>query len=534
MKIETQTLEDHQVKLKVEADPQQVQDAKQRAARAIARRTKIPGFRPGKAPYHIVERFAGEEQIYQDAVELLVNDIYPKAIDESGIKPYGPGKLEDISKDPLTFEFILPLEAEVDLGEYQSLRLPYELTTVSEDEVDKVLENMRIQQAILEPVERPAQEGDQVQIKIQGERKNPKEGESPTLIREMPVPVVIEPEETGATEEGNEEWPFPGFSRELIGLSQGDEKTIPYTYPEDTPFESLQGTEVEFQIAVEGVKSRELPELNDEFAVSQGDYETMEALRAEIRTRLEERARDEYDDEYGNRVLESLLEQAQIKFPPQMLEAELESVLHDLEHRLSRQNLDMETYLKTRQIDRPALEDELRPTAENRLKRMLILFEAGKLEDVKVKNEDIQSETINTINQAFGNMPPEQARKELTRETISQLTNNITADLLVRNTLSRLRAIAKGEGEAEAQADAGTESGATTEVEAGTEAAAPAEAEAEAGVSETEAVVTETPEVIEPPQPDETVQATEEPGAGDEQIAPETVEANQTPATDEE
>jgi trigger factor len=170
LKIETETLDNHQVKLVVEADPDQLEIAKRKAARQIAKRIKIPGFRPGKAPYNVIERQVGEEAILDDAIEQLAQDLYPQALDEAGIKPYGPGTLEKIpSTDPPQFEFMVPLQAEVELGDYQSIRIPYEPDDVSEDEIEQTLKNIQDQQAVVEQVERSAEESDLVRIVLSGE-----------------------------------------------------------------------------------------------------------------------------------------------------------------------------------------------------------------------------------------------------------------------------------------------------------------------------------------------------------------------------
>jgi trigger factor len=483
LKIEKQFTEDHQVKLRVEADPEQLEQAKRRAAREIAKKTKIPGFRPGKAPYNIIERTVGEEAIFEDAMEHLVNDLYPKAITEAEIQPYGPGQLENIpSRDPLVFEFIVPLKAEVELGDYRSVSVPYELEPLEEAEVERVMQNLRQQQATLEPVERAAEVSDEVSIRISGERKNPDNEEWVQLIREMPAPVVIEAEE----EDTEKEWPFPGFSQNLIGMTVNDEKELTYSYPEDAQYETLRGADARFHIKVEGVKARTLPELTDEFAVSFSEFETLDALRAEVRKRLEERAKEEYDQGYNDLVMEQLLERAAVKYPPQMVDDEIDSMIHDLEHRLGDQQLDIDTYLKSREMDRDALRKELEPAAENRLKRLLILFEVGQKEDIEVKNEDVQAATINMLSQMYNRMPPEQAQKQMTREYISNLTSSVTADLLVQNTLRRLRSIASGLPE-ELPVVAGGE--AETDIEGGE-----AEAEVESDPTETEAEAGETAE----------------------------------------
>jgi len=159
LNIDVERREDHQAKLTVEVDPSTFDAAKQRAARHISQHTKIPGFRPGKAPYPVVLRLVGEEAIIEEAVELLVKEIYPKALDEAGVEPYGPGSLENLkSTNPPIFEFLVPLKAEVELGDYESVRQPYELAEVPEKDVDTLLNNLREQHATIEPVERTVQE----------------------------------------------------------------------------------------------------------------------------------------------------------------------------------------------------------------------------------------------------------------------------------------------------------------------------------------------------------------------------------------
>jgi trigger factor len=509
LKIEQQPLEDQQVKLTVEVEPDQLETAKHKAARTIARKAKIPGFRPGKAPYAIVERYAGEAAILEDAIDILIQELYPKIIEESGIKPYGPGKLEKVvSTDPPTFEFVVPLDAEVELPDYRALRQPYELAEVDEKEVKKVIDNLRQQQAIIEPVERAAQEGDEVTVKLSGKRKEVKEGGSDILVRERSVPVVILAENPEKDENAGEEWPYPGFSRNLIGLSVGDEKTIEYTFPDDSNFDQLRGQGANFQFKVEAVKSRTVPELTDELAQSIGEYENVENLHKDVRERLEERSRQEYNSGYDEKLMDELLKDVKVKYPPQMLENELDTVLHQLEDRLASQKIDMNTYLKSREMDMDALKKELTPTAETRLKKMLVLFEIAQKEKIQVSNEAVQKETLDTLNLYYNSLDPKQAKKGPSQELVSSLMSNITADLLVRNTTDRLRSIAKGENpaiEEEKPADEATaepvvpeetvateESVTTTETEAAVAADEGKKAETVAEVpSETQAPVTE-------------------------------------------
>ncbi len=442
MKIDTQYLEDHQVKLTVEIDAQPLEDAKHRAARAIAKRVKIPGFRPGKAPYNIVERTVGEAAILEDALDILIKDLYPKVIEEAGVKPYGPGQLENMpSLDPPTFEFVVPLDAELTLGDYKAIRILYELGSIPESEVDRVIHDLRDRQAILEPADRPAQEGDQVFIRLSGKRKQIEEGKDPNLVKDRSYTVVIESEDADTSQE----WPFPGFSRHLIDLSVGDEKVISHTFAEDSGYESLRGIEAEFHLIVEEIKSRSLPDLNDEFAQAVGDYETLEALRSTVRTNLEGQAKAEYDDEYNHKIISKIIEEATIKYPPQMLAHEIEIYIDQLENRLAQQNMDMDTYLKMRQIDMDALSQEITPVAQDRLKRSLTLFEVARAENIEVPQKEVEAESMRALSEIGQQLSPDQIRKSITNDVIQGMVGNIAVDMLVKHTLERLQVIAKGE-----------------------------------------------------------------------------------------
>ena len=445
LKIETQPLEDHQVKLVVEVDPQPFEKAKRRAASRLSRRTKIPGFRPGKAPYQIVQRHIGEEVILEESLDILLKDLYPKIIEEAEIEPHGPGKLENVvSVDPLKLEFVVPLASEVELGDYRSIRFPYEPEETTEQDVEDVLQDLRHRQAMDEPVERPAQEGDHVYIRLSAERVIAEEGQDPALIADRPQSLLIASED----DDMENEWPFSGFSRELIGMSPGDEKSLTHTFPEDSDYEALKGVTAEFKVTMEEVKSRTLPELNDEFAQSVGDYAGLEELRSEIRNSLEQQNKKTYDDDYDDKILNEVVEQSTIKYPPQMLEEEIDEVLHQLEHRLESQNLDLDTYLMTREMDKDDLREEVKPVAEKRLKRSLVLLEISKEEDVDISPDEVQAETERALDILSRTMSEKDLRKLSTEQLIPNLVGNIMVDMRISKTSERLQSIAKGEVEA--------------------------------------------------------------------------------------
>jgi trigger factor len=444
LNIEQTLLENHQVKLTVQVESSKLEEAKHHAARKISQQKKIPGFRPGKAPYPIILRNIGEETILEEALDILVKDIYPKVIEESKIKPYGPGSLENMPKlDPLTFEFIVPLEPEVILGDYKKIRIPYKLKAISKKDIIKVLEDLRERQVILEPSDQPAKEGDQVFIKLSIKRLQPAEGEIPSLVNDRRMPVVI----TSKAENKNE-WPFQGFSQHLLGLSNGDEKTFIYTYSKDSNYQELRGKETEVHIKVEEIKKRILPELTDEFAQSVGEqYENLTSLTDDIRKSLEGQSKEEYDNKYNDKIMNELLKDSVIKYPPQMLDREIDLFTQQLENRLAQQKLDMETYLKMRKIDAEALRIEIKPQAEERLKRTLVLLEIARVENIHVENNELESESMRTLDELGRMMPADKARKTLTNEFVRGMIGNIGADLLVKHTWDYLQSVARGEKE---------------------------------------------------------------------------------------
>lgn len=485
MKVETQELENHQSKIIVEVEPAILEDAKHRAASRLARQTKIPGFRPGKAPYAMIVRHLGEPAILEEAIEIVVDDIYPKAIDESGIKPYGPGSLDEIKQlDPLTIEFTVPRAATVELGDYQAIRIPYEAKQVTDDEVEKVVTNLRNQHAIIESAERPAAVGDQVVLHLSGEIIEPAEGESPVLMEERHITVIIEEEDDPVYQD----LPFPGFTQHLVGLSAEQSGTINYTFPEDSAVKRLQGKECVFTYTVEQVNSRTLPEINDELAQSIGDFASMDVLRKAILDDLQRDADENYNADYDEKVLDQLTELSTVEYPPQMLEREIDVVLNQLESRLEQQRLDMQLYLKTRSMDAAQLREETRPVAETRLKRSLVLFEVAEAEDIEVDPQQLQDETMRTMDMYSRMMPAKDFKRLTSKDAANNLVGNIMMELVIGNTKERLRNFARG-----IQPEESTPAEEIVDVVAGTEESIPStNAPSEAPVEATSDQVEET------------------------------------------
>jgi trigger factor len=263
---------------------------------------------------------------------------------------------------------------------------------------------------------------------------------STTLYGENPLTVNIPHE----GEELKQYLPVPDFEKSLLGKSAGESTTLDYNYPEDAAIESLRGVMAVYKIQVEQVYSRILPELDDELAQSVGDFETIDDLRNAVREQLETQARDEYNSDYDDQVLEQLVDLSTVVYPPQMLDHEIDHLIDELKVRL-RQKLDIDLYLKSRSIDMEALREETRPIADKRLKKSLIFFEVSEKEDIKVDPQDLEKETMRTLEYYSRILPEKEFRRLANKESTSNLVGNIMSELVIDNTKEFLRDIARGQ-----------------------------------------------------------------------------------------
>ena len=446
LKISQKALDDHQIQFSVEVEAQTLETARQKAARKIAQRVKIPGFRPGKAPFNVIEKQVGPQAIKDEALDIVLDDMYPRVIEETGIKPYGPGSLEKVheDKDPQVFEFRVPLSPEVKLGDYTSIRLSFEDKPVTKKDIENVLDNLREQNAILQPVQRASQEGDIAYILLSADRQTPKDGKT-ALLAERRYPVVIEKEDVDT----KNEWPFPGFSRLLISIKVGDEKTFPHTFAKDSEYEDLRGEVSTFKLKVEEIKDRQLPELDDALAQSLGNYKSVAELRTEVEKQLTENYSRQAEDEYENRIVEKIIEGSEIKYPPQMLHHEIHHYIEDMGPDLAARGLDLETYLKSRQITQDQLEEEVSPRVEERLKKSLVIMEISRQEKIEVPEIEVQGLVEEKVKRLQQVLSAEDMRKVLAKDNLQGLVSRTLTEEVIRRTLAQLRAIAKGQVTAE-------------------------------------------------------------------------------------
>jgi trigger factor len=228
-------------------------------------------------------------------------------------------------------------------------------------------------------------------------------------------------------------------------MSIEEEKDVVYTYPEDHEDEELQGVEAVFHITVTNVQTVSLPDLDDEFAKSVSDFDSLEELKADLEESLKTEKEQTYDEEYNNQVLEALVEQSNVKFPPQMLENEKKDMISNLEYRLSQQGINHDLYLQIRGITEQEFQEEMKPLAENRIKNGLVLAEVAKLEELEIDQEQLAAETGRTVDIITRGMSPKDAKDFQNSGNVWNLMNSIMADMMTQQSMAYLRAVAKGD-----------------------------------------------------------------------------------------
>ncbi|MEI8131635.1 MAG: trigger factor [Leptolinea sp.] len=442
MKIETTPRDDHQVNVVAEFENSVLEQYMHKAARRISEKSKVPGFRPGKAPYPVVLRMFGEETVRDQAIELLVDEKYPEILTESKIKVSGSGKLEEIiSTNPPKFSFTIPLASVVTLGDLKSVKQEYVEQTITEADVEESIQELLSSYSTATTVERAAKEGDLVNMELSAVYVKPPEGEEKEFINKTPHQAVI-----GKNTVRVETWPYEGFSKNVIGMNNGESKTFTYKYPKDTPVEKLQGQKMEFTVELRSIQELILPELTDEFVMKIGEFISVDEFRDYLRRRLESDAKAEYDTKYFDELMDKMVALSTFKYAPHILDEEIHSVQHSLEDTLARQKMDLETYLKIRKMTVSELiEKELKPVAIKRLKRSLLVTETSKTEKLELSDEELELSFNQTVNEMSSSNDLKDMRKNYSKEQLSQAVAFEAANrAMSRKVLEFLRDMASG------------------------------------------------------------------------------------------
>ena len=369
------------VVVEVEVPAERLTAAVGEATRALSRRTKVPGFRPGKAPRGVLEAVLGQGAVLDEAVDRLLNSAYREALIEKEILPLTNADVEVIQAEegkPLIFKATVAVRPEVTLGDYRNFNFKPEIEPTDDARVDTVVEELRDQNATLAPVEdRGAQKGDYAVIKYEGTSDGVAfEG---GLAERMPLII-------------GEDRLIPGFEDELVDLKVGDTKGFDITFPADYGEESLAGKQAHFEVELRELREKILPTADDDFARSMGDFADLATLRTEVRKRLERNALDKARHGFSDQIIEYAVANATIDLPDVLVEQEVEVMHDEFRSALARQGISDEAYEKVSGKSHEDLHTDFRPDAEKRVRVLLVLSRIAEVENLTISDADVQAE----------------------------------------------------------------------------------------------------------------------------------------------
>ncbi len=509
MKITTEELERCEVLLTIEMEPAQEQDLLKKAAKRISKEVRIPGFRPGKAPYNVIVRRFGLEALQTEVLESSVEKLLKDALAEVDFTPYAQVQLDNVSWDPLMVKVRVPVEPKIVLGDYREVRLEAEPVEVTDEDVDQALKALQEQQATWTPVERPAEMGDLISMSVAE-----KMGEEVLAQQESADYELVAPAEEAKR---------PDLTTPLLGLSAGESRTFTVTYPEEYENEQYAGKEVTFTVEASSIKAKELEPLDDDFAQLVGEFENLAELKDKIKADIRRQRESERDFELGYKALDKIVEEAEkIEWPLALEDETIEHELEDQDQRLKRAGLTLDGYLQVQKKTREDYAEELRSEVQNRLRRSLALGKIAGLEKLEVSHSEILGQAKRIADYAQGG---EQVWRNILASEAQQ--RMIANDLLSSKVVFRLATIARGEapsldGDQEGEGKAGEEPEAGVEAPAAVrvvEAASEAQEMVEPGTEGEDAAVSAATS-------DEATGTTEEKNQGEDRTTEESVTTN--------
>ncbi len=458
MKVTIERIPESQVRLDIAADPDEQNQAIEKAYRKVAREVVIPGFRKGKAPRSMVERYFGREMVVDEANRTLMDDLYRQAIEQEDLVPVGEPSLDSIEPDPLQFVVTVPVYPTVDPGNYLSVRVEAEDASIADADVDEVLEGLRKQQSPwVDPAEpRKAQMGDQITVDI-AIAENGEEFQTPT-------------------EGANFELGETTFLAELVELVQtlqpGESGSVDIAFDEERidPGDPRIGKTLTYTLNLTGLKEHDLLPLDDDFAVTYASAENLDEVKDRIRTNLHIEKTRETRSKVVNDIVEKIVEGATFELPAPMIDEQIDRQVQRAQRELQMQGIPWDAFL--RQIGQTEGEwrENIRESAVESLASSVVLREIAEKEGVEVSENDLIAE----IEQMVASSPEPGARQAYLGN--EYLRNVIRNDLYDQKLTNRLIEIATEGGDAVINGYVAPE----PEIEAAEEAAAVDEVAAEA------------------------------------------------------
>jgi trigger factor len=429
LKVTKDKVENSQAYLTIEMEPAEMEHGMEDGYKHLVTKANIPGFRKGKAPRAVVERYLGKGRLLEEAIDHLIPEAYQNACKEQAIEPYAQPTVEIKQADPLKFTAVVPLAPTVEPGDYQSIRMQPEEVEIKESDIDAVIEQLRHQHATWEPVERPLALNDLAVIDINGTV------EDRPYVKKAAAQYQVLADNIA---------PAPGFAAQLVGLKKEEEKEFALPLPADYPNKELAGKEGKFKVKLHEIKEEKVPELNDDFTAQiSAELKTVAALREEAAKSLKQRATDKARMDFEEKVINAAIEKANICYPPVLIDIEIERIVNEQARQLQMSGKGMDEYLKSINKTPQQLGEELRPVAVKNVNASLLLGKVAEVEKIEVTEADIDKRLDNMVLGVDGEKKAEMRQLFDNPQTRASLKQS----LMARKTIERLAEIAKNTGE---------------------------------------------------------------------------------------
>ena len=415
VKVTLEKKEKNQVLLEVEVETQRFEAAYDKAYKKVAQQVNIPGFRKGKAPRPVVERHVGPEYLKQEALEVLIPEVYSSAVEQEKLEPIAEPRFELVKaekNEPVVFKATVEVRPEVKLGQYTEIEIGHAPVEVTEEQVTERIDAIRRSRAQLETVDRAVEMGDTATVDFTGKIDDVAfEGGSAT---DYPVEVA----------EGRF---IPGFVEAMVGMKAGESKVADLKFPEDYPTTDLAGKDVKFEIAVKEVKHRALPELNDELAKAVG-ADSVDALKSRIREQLSQEGEETREFELRKQLLEKVVANSEMEVPESMIEREVNFLLNQYANNLAQQGIDPNRVFTQENIQQ--WRENSREEATKRIRTSLTLGQIARQEGIEPTGEEIE-DAIGEYAQSYG-MSADQFRKQIIQSgAYAQIADEVLSNKII-------------------------------------------------------------------------------------------------------
>jgi trigger factor len=381
MKANWEKIEKNLGVLEVEVETERVTEALDKAFLKVSKKANVPGFRKGKVPRSVFEARYGVESLYQDAIDILLPEVYTQAVDETDIFPVDRPEI-DIDQfakgEVFKFKAKVTVKPEIVLGQYKGVEVPTQKVVVTEEELNEELGRLQERHAELVVIEDGvAENGDISIIDYDGSVDG--------------VPFEGGQAERYSLELGSNSF-IPGFEEQVVGLATGDLKDVEVTFPDTYHAEDLAGKQAVFKVKIHEIKRKQLPELDDEFAKDVSEFETLDEYKVDLKVQLESRKDQEAKGVREGLVVDKVAELAEIDIPQAMISSEVQNMMTDFDNRLRSQGMNLEMFLSFSGQTKNDLQEQMKVDAEKRVRNNLVLEQVAKEEKIEVTEDDVTKE----------------------------------------------------------------------------------------------------------------------------------------------